>query len=340
MPLGVLCLFSKKGVKVVAKRGWIKSSDALKKFAEQNTGISNKGVYRNLMEQLNKVAKHAKGVSITSQRQYYNHMDQFCRFIADNYNLKNLANIKDKHIVAYVVERQSEGKSAAAVKQDLAAIRYFHNQIPKTRYYLSDNKELTKKYSEFSLEKRRFGGVSRRCTREEYRGLVHLARSLERPEIAHVIQLARLQGLRVHEAVRMDRAMAEKALRDSKLTIKGKGGLIREIPLGEETKGILKDAMEHIPRGQKLFVKLDEKAHTVIQRIQDFVRSHRDKVHDVLNDRTPGIEMTMHSMRHSYAKEQYDSLIKQGLDEEQARYQTSLLIGHSREDVTRIYLGE
>jgi site-specific recombinase XerD len=324
----------------MSKRGWIKSSDKLKRFADENVDLSNKGAYRNLMEQLNKVAKHSKGVSITTQRQYYNHMDQFCRFAADNYNLKTLSNIHNKHLVAYVLDRQNEGKSAAAVKQDLAAIRYFHNQLTKTRNYLGDNKDLTKLYPEFSLEKRRFGGISRRCTESEYKGLVALATSWGKREIATIIQLTRNQGLRIHEAIRMDRLTAEKALRDGLLTIKGKGGLVREIPLRKDTRSILTDFIKHIPRGQKLFVNQQEKAHTVIQRVQDFVRNHRDKVYDIANDRPLGVEITVHSFRHAYAKEQYENFLLQGFSEKQARYQTSLLIGHSREDVTRIYLGE
>lgn len=181
----------------MAKRGWIKTPDQVKQFAEKNMDISNKGAYRNLMNQLNKSAKHSKGTGISTQRQYYNHADQFCRFVADNYNLKNLANIQDKHIVAYVVERQSEGKSAASVKQDLAAVRYFHDQMPQTRYYLSDNKTLAEKYPEFSLERRSFGGVNRRATDMEYRGLVKLAATSQNPETAQIIQLAREQGLRL-----------------------------------------------------------------------------------------------------------------------------------------------
>lgn len=322
------------------KRGWIKTPEQIKEFADKDPDISNKGAYRNLMTQLNKAAKHAKGLSLTSQRQYYNHMDQFCRFVADHYNLKNLSNIQDKHMVAYVVERQNEGKSAASVKQDLTAIRYFHDQFPKTRYYLSDNKNLAENYKEFSLEQRSFGGISRRATEMEYQGLVNLAHSLGRSEVTHIIQLAKEQGLRVHEVTRIGYQDAQKALRTNFLTVKGKGGLVREVPLKEQTRGLLKEAMTNVSPREKLFVRPGEKAHTAIQRVQDFLRHHREKVRDPFNDRPQGVEVTMHSFRHNYAKEEYDRFISKGISEKDARYQTSLLIGHSREDVTRIYLGE
>lgn len=324
----------------MAKRGWIKTPDQIKEFALQNEDISNKGAYQNLMLQLGKAAKHSKGISITSQRQYYNHMDQFCRFLADQFNLKKLANIKDKHVVAYVIDRQSEGKSAAAIKQDLAAIRYFHDQQPETRNHLSDNKKLTKCFPEFKLHKRSFGGVDRRPTEFEYQSLLNIAKASGRPEMAYIIQLAREQGGRVHEIVRLDRSDAEKALKEDFLTFKGKGGLVRKVPLREPVREILKKAISGVGRGEKLFVAPQEKAHTVIQRVQDFIRTYRKKVYDPLNTRPSDVSVTIHSMRHAYAKEQYEGFISKGLSEKDARLETSYLIGHSREDITRIYLGE
>jgi integrase/recombinase XerD len=324
----------------VGKRGWIKTPEEVKRFAKENDDISNKGAYCNLMNQLNKIAKHAKGISITSQRQYYNHMDKFLRYVADHYNLKSLANIQDKHLVSYVIERQNEGKSAATVKQDLAAIRYFHNQLPKARYTLSDNERLKEKFPEFSLEKRSFGGINRRCTEAEYQALVNIAHSKGYEDTARMIQLMREQGLRVHEVTRLSRADAEKALRDGFLTVKGKGGLVREVPLRNVSRGILRDAMRNVDRGQKLFVKPHEKAHTVIQRVKDFVKNHRDKVLDPYHGRPNGVNITCHSFRHAYAKEEYDRRIAAGMTEKEARYEVSELIGHSRDDVTRIYLGE
>lgn len=46
----------------------------------------------------------------------------------------------------------------------------------------------------------------------------------------------------------------------------------------------------------------------------------------------------MHSFRHAYAKEQFDTFIKHGYSEESARLKAAQLIGHNREDVTKIYL--
>ena len=89
--------------------------------------------------------------------------------------------------------------------------------------------------------------------------------------------LCREQGLRVHEAVRLSRVDAEKALREGFLTVKGKGGLIRQIPLQTQSFSVLQDAMQQVNRGERLFVLRDQKAHQVIQRVQDFIRNNRQK---------------------------------------------------------------
>ncbi|WP_425332865.1 integrase domain-containing protein [Bacillus aerius] len=61
--------------------------------------------------------------------------------------------------------------------------------------------------------------------------MVSLASKSNNPKLAIIIQLARELGLRVHEAVKIERAAAEKALRTGYLTVKGKGGLVRDVPV-------------------------------------------------------------------------------------------------------------
>lgn len=326
---------------MIGNRGWIKTEFELRNAVEKNDDLSNKGAYLNLMSQLNKIARHAKGISVhKSLPQYYSHMDLFCRFLADNFNLKTLANIQNKHLMEYVIERQSEGKSASTIKNDLAAIRYFHDQIPQARYVLSSNQVLSETYINFNLERRCFGRIDRRPTNLEYKALINLAKQTRNPEMGLIIILGREMGLRIHEAVRLNRSDVERAFREGFLTVKGKGGLIRQVPLNDVAITTLEAAINNIPRGQKLFVPSSQKAHQVIQRVQDFIKNNRHKIIDPMNSRPKGIEITMHSFRHAYAKEQYDSFILQGYSEDAARLKVAQLIGHNRQDVTKIYLAE
>ena len=117
---------------------------------------------------------------------------------------------------------------------------------------MSSNQILSENYYEFYLERRRFGGVDRRPTELEYQALVTLAQQSKFPSLALIIMLCREQGLRVHEAVRLSRADAEKALRESFLTVRGKGGLLRQIPLQTQSICVLQDAKQQVNRGEKL----------------------------------------------------------------------------------------
>jgi integrase/recombinase XerD len=324
---------------MLGKRGWIKTDEEVRLFASQEDEIVNKGAYINLMQQLNRLAKHAKGLSIKSQSQYYNHMDQFVRFLGDDYGVKNLANFSARHVAEYIEERQSEGKSAATVKGDLCALRFFHDQYGgDTRYRFPDNKELKEKFG-VSLERRSFGGVNRRWIYEEVEKMTSLALHNGRPDISQMIQLGYRQGLRIHEVVRLDRSQAERAIREGFLRVKGKGGLERDIPLRADTPRLLKSIMGPVPRGQKLFVPEGRKAHEVIQSVKSFLVTHRDKVASP-TARPEGVNMTYHGLRHLYAYERYQEFLQSGMQPVQARLRVAQLIGHNRHDVTRIYLAE
>ncbi len=50
--------------------------------------------------------------------------------------------------------------------------------------------------------------------------------------------------------------------------------------------------------------------------------------------------ITFHRLRHTYAHEKYDEYINKGYSEYQARKKVSKLLGHHRDEVTRIYLAE
>ena len=62
-------------------------------------------------------------------------------------------------------------------------------------------------------------------------------------------------GLRIHECFRIDTAAAERALRENALTVKGKGGKVRIVPI--EDKRILmmlRKLLARTERGHKLLV--------------------------------------------------------------------------------------
>ena len=288
-----------------------------------------KGNYQPLLDQLDKLVRHNRQGSFQTKRRYYEAMKRFCYFLADEFHLQKLANISGKHLTAYVLRMQEDGKSPSTIKTDLSAIRFFHDKISDAKYALPSNDELTVK-----LERRSFGDVDRSWSEEEFNRMLGKALAENRYDYILAFYLARYAGLRLHECFRLDTATAEDALRKSAITVKGKGGKIRTIPINEPITIALREQLARTERGHKLLVPDDMDTDYAMYRLQQFIRDYRREIQDPDSDRP----MTFHGLRHTYAAEVYTTLIQQGKSPLDAKYEVSRLLGHERADVTNIYL--
>ena len=89
--------------------------------------------------------------------------------------------------------------------------------------------------------------------------MVAKAIKLNHNDIVSILTLARYAGLRLEECLRIDRNDTEIALLSGKLFVKSKGGLTRYVPINESIKIVLKNTFADVKRGEKLFVRNDEK---------------------------------------------------------------------------------
>lgn len=291
--------------------------------------IHTTGNVQPLLDQLDKLVKHNRQGSFQTKRRYYEAMRRFCYFLADEFHLQKLANISGKHLTVYVLRMQEDGKSPSTIKTDLSAIRFFHDKISDTKYDLPSNDELNVK-----LDRRSFGGVDRTWSEEEFNRMLGKALAENRYDYILAFYLARYAGLRLHECFRLDTATAEDALRKNAITVKGKGGKIRTIPINEPIAIALRERLARTERGHKLLVPDDMDTDYAMYRLQQFIRDHREEIQDPDSDRP----ITFHGLRHTYAAETYTTLIRQGKSPLDAKYEVSRLLGHERADVTNIYL--
>ena len=282
-----------------------------------------KKIYKNLEVQYNKIFRHLKTGSFKTRERYGKAFKRFMTYLANRYHLQKLSNISEKHIYAYVRYMQNKKLSAATIKTELAAIRFFHDNMPQSKHTLPTNDEL-------ELERRSFGGVDRTWDSREYNLMVAKAIKLNRNDFASILTLARYAGLRLEECFRIDTNDAENAIQSGKLFVKGKGGLTRYVPVNESIKIVLKNSLKEVKKGEKLFVRNDEKTHLAMKRLQCFIAYHRKEFTEN--------KITFHGLRHTYAHEKYDGFIMGGCSECEARKKVSELLGHHRDDVTRIYL--
>lgn len=293
------------------------------------TKPQNNGIYLSLVSQLDKLARHNRQGSFRTKERYYLATKRFCPFLAEEYHLQKLANISGKHLVHYVQHLQDTERSASTIKTDLAAIRFFHDKISNPKYTLPSNADLG-----IELERRRFGDTDRTWSSAEFNHMLAKAIADEKDDFILAFYLARYAGLRIHECFRIDTATAEQTLRESSITIKGKGGKVRTVPINELIRVAIKKCLDRTERGHKLLVPDDMHTDRAVNRLQLFIYKYREEVQDADSDRP----MTFHGLRHTYAAEKYQELIESGMPELDAHFAVSRLLGHERADVTNIYL--
>lgn len=291
--------------------------------------MENLGIYMSLVAQLDKLARHNRQGSFRTKERYYEAMKRFCRFLAEEYRLQKLANISGKHLTAYILKLQAENKSASTIKTDLAAIRFFHDKMANPKYRLPTNTELS-----VDLERRRFGGADRTWSSREFNLFLITAINDGHEDYAAIACLSYYAGLRIHECFRLDTATAEAALRENALTIKGKGGKVRTVPINDTIRIELQKMLGTTPRGHKLFVPDGVPTDAAIKRFQQYLISIRP----LIQDEARTTHLTHHGLRHTYAVRTYQELIRQSISPLEASYRVSKLLGHERHDVTRIYL--
>ena len=292
--------------------------------------IQSNGIFLSLVAQLDELARHNRQGSFRTKARYYEACKRFCAYLAAEYHLQKLENISGKHLVSYVLYLQDTGKSASTVKTDLAAIRFFHDKMSHPKYTLPTNNELG-----VELERRRFGQLDRTWSGPEFNRLLGKAMAENRDDFILALYLGRYAGLRIHECFRIDTAAAEQALRENALTVKGKGGKVRTVPIEDERiLMMLRKLLAQTERGHKLLVPDGIPTDHAINALELFIYRYRNEISDEGSDR----RLTFHGLRHTYAAEKYTRLTEGGMSAIDAHYAVSRLLGHERADVTNIYL--
>lgn len=289
--------------------------------------MNTNGAYQNLLAQLKKLTRHNRQGSYKTRERYEEAMKRFCQFLVQEYRLEKLENISPKHIHAYVTYMKQNGRKPATIKTELAAIRFWHDKLSRPRFTLPENSEL-------SLERRQFGKVNRTWETAEFNKFLGVCWNHGREDYLAIAYLARHAGLRIHEAFRLDRVAAEHAIKSMQLTVKGKGGKVRTVPIVDGVCAALKPILSQTERGHKLFVSGDSQTDTEIERMQQFVIRHRGEFQS--GERT--YPLHIHGLRHTFAQEKYLNLVASGHTEMAAKLEVSRLLGHNRPEVTNIYL--
>jgi integrase/recombinase XerD len=306
------------------------------------------GANKQLWQQVQKWSKLSNLGSKSTRKTHMDKMSTFVSYVGDTYRLQNLKNLSDKHLVGYA-EWAKTRYDASTIKNTISAVRFIHKQIPQTRYQLSDNKIINEKLQvsarekglvpqKYELPQRHYlhTGKNMSWTDAEYLGGIALAEQMKRLDVALALRFARYLGFRIHEITKTERVQLIRALEDGYITVKGKGGLVRDVKIDSKAAhDALQDALKETRLDkQKVFVERLGNTHAVIRSIENWVYRHRTQFAE-----SPDRQLTMHGLRHAYAQEQYrqNLRITDG-DEKAARILTAASLGHGRDWVTKIYL--
>lgn len=307
-----------------------------------------------IMTQMEKVFRHTRANSYGTRARYESSCRNFIGFLNEEFKMKNLRNLQDKHLVAYIQQRQSEGIAPKTLKNDLGAIRYMHDMISNVKYELSDNKILKEAYS-ITLDKTPAVKGDRAWTEREYNAMQEFAQGMVEnggrgartaSDVRDVVQLAKTMGFRVTEAVAMSRSQAEQALRTGIYQIKSeaKNGKWRKVPVSPQGRQVMENRIKNLPRGERLFIRPDEKTHAAVNRIEKFLQNNRLQFESLEGRECRMYQgsynnLTYHGLRYNYIQDRMEFEMSRGFTKEQAAMIVTKEVGHERVEVINVYLG-
>lgn len=283
-------------------------------------------IYENLCVQIEKVFRHCNQGAYKTRERYEDGVKNFGKFMADAFKKQNLNNIKPKHIFAYVEFMQDMGYSTSYVTTNLSAVRFFYDQVGNDSSKLPNNNKL----GVISRSKEERIGDNKAWTPLEIETFIRYASDVGQDRYGQMVRVSSQLGLRLHEVCRLDKLHLRQALQEGKITIKGKGGLIRDVPVLD--KRLIQKLYDATNRGEKVFIKEGEQTHKIMKNVQMFIYNNQKEF--ALSSKN----ITFHGLRHYYCQQKYKSLRDSGFTDLQARKIVSRELGHYRVSITEIYL--
>lgn len=305
----------------------IKKGDDYMKLNELNE--KQQSINKNLERQIDSFFNKTNEKSFKTRDRYRDGMKDFGKFLAKEYRKENIKSIKNKHIQAYAnhMQKNPGEYSRSYTTTNMSAIRFFYERTSEGRMHIRTNKE-------FGIQPRTKEdrlGKDRSMKNEDYRDLLQNANAQGQYKYSQLLKLAKIFGLRLHESFSLRKSQINKGIKSGQLEIKGKGGLIRYLPINSKDIQVLRYIANASKTGiDRIFVEKKEKTHTEMKKFQNFIRESKKE----------GSKSTYHSLRHSYAQDLYKNLIQAGLSHNEAIKIVNQRLGHgpNRMDITRIYL--
>lgn len=293
-----------------------------------------------LGRQFQKIIQRTNQGSIKTRYRYAATGERFVKWVQPAFKMQKLANLSDKHLVAYAKHLKNQGCSEKYIKNELSALRYIHSQTPNIRHELGDAKKINALAGLGATPNNKARELDQTWSRPELDRFCAHARENGRTDLAKMAEVTYHTGCRLEEVSTLRRNEIEKSLRTGVLRLTNtKGGRPRGVPLTSESRRLFSEAIRDVPRGNYVFVPEGKTVHGYIQGVKDYVYRNREESQDPSRVGDPRrTELHWHGLRHSYAHNTYSELRDQGYTDQEARREVSERLGHSREQITTVYL--
>lgn len=290
---------------------------------------------RDLVYSLIVLCRHNKdgsfGTSAERQKSLKNAMQ---RLSDAGYGIRNVNQLKGKHVRYLVESWQSEGVAIGTIKNRMSHLRWLAEKIGNPRIVERAN-------SSYGIENRKY--VDNHSNKAKNLSMSDLERFNDE-YLKYSLRLQQEFGLRREESMKFQPKFAD---RDTKIVLKAswcKGGREREIPIRTQSQ---RDLLNEI----HVFCK---KMHSTSLIPPERTYKQQLKSYEYFTEKT-GINKN-HGLRHAYAQQRYKELTgwdcpklggktaRQLSETEKAidfkaRLQISNELGHNREEITANYLG-
>lgn len=246
---------------------------------------------------------------------------QFANFCRDNFGVKLVKNINSSHVDAFLKEK---AKTCADT-----TLKTYYTNLNKL------NKVVNASYSSCKADWGKGVNIPTGRNQTKQRD-VKISREsmnkvLDKLDMRHAshraIACAEALGLRASETVKLRGEHID--LKKGIVTIQGKGGRVREIPIPEARKELLTTLKEQYSECRIATVKPDS-VNATFSRICE-----REGLTDL-----DGSKSGIHAVRKLWATEQFEEKIEQGLSEKDAWGDVSQALGHGRDrmDLYGVYI--
>ena len=285
---------------------------------------------RDLNYQLKQLCRRNKDGSFSTQRDRERLLTQIAdQLHALSYRHMSTQSLKPKHIEALVKRWQQEGLSAGALKNRMAAIRWWARKVNRQNVVARSNDH--------------YGIPNRQFVTHASKAKTLIQQDLDRvcnPRVRMSLELQQAFGLRREEAIKFMPSFAD---RSDHLLLKAtwtKGGKARVIPIRTEKQhAVLDQAHQLVGKGSMI----------------PSAKNYRQQLRMYEAETSRAGLSRMHGLRHAYAQDRYHELTgwlapaaggpsvktltpdQRQLDR-QARLTISLELGHERTEILGIYL--